>query len=48
MSLEAKAQALQNLLKQEELKSKDLDRDLKMMREQQFKKKPRTVPSKAR
>ncbi|TPX65201.1 hypothetical protein SpCBS45565_g05309 [Spizellomyces sp. 'palustris'] len=37
MSLEAKAQELQEILKQEELRSKELDRELKVLRESQFK-----------
>ncbi|KAJ3390261.1 Coiled-coil domain-containing protein 39 [Lobulomyces angularis] len=38
MSMEAKALVLQNLLHQEELRSKELDRELKILREEQFKK----------
>ncbi|KAL3896675.1 MAG: hypothetical protein SGCHY_003920 [Lobulomycetales sp.] len=38
ISMEAKAQALQNMLRMEEVKSKELDRDLKLLREEQFKK----------
>ncbi|KAJ3295187.1 Coiled-coil domain-containing protein 39 [Borealophlyctis nickersoniae] len=37
MSMEAKAQELQEILKQEELRNKELDRELKILREAQFK-----------
>ncbi|KAI8810779.1 hypothetical protein BJ742DRAFT_174806 [Cladochytrium replicatum] len=38
MTLEAKSQQLQEILKEEEFRNKELDRELKLMREQHFKK----------